>query len=292
VESLSSPGAHFPGFFYIKNYRREHGENPLFNLKAYGKLIQLEAISPMSGGVLYFLSGYIIRLVRTLLLLAIWKAVFSYSNGAAPGQLVEVLRYTLLAAILWEQVDVQTTASLTFWEGTAFSRFLRPLSVFGQYIAETLGKWIPGLLFFSIPVLLLSPLLGIDIRPINAPTLFLFIESLIIGILSGFAMDFILTGVMVYLGNAHYIASQIRAALTLLFSGALIPLYLMPFGIGRVLGWLPFATMASAPLSIYTGTAENVMQVVLLQLGWCVILWLTAMYIWKKNRQKLVIFGG
>jgi len=59
-----------------------------------------------------------------------------------------------------------------------------------------------------------------------------------------------------------------------------------------VLGWLPFATMASAPLSIYTGTAENVMQVVLLQLGWCVILWLTAMYIWKKNRQKLVIFGG
>ena len=264
----------------------------MLNLKAYGKLIQLEATSPMSGGVIYFLSGYFVRLVRTLLLLAIWKAVFSYSSSAAPGELNQVLRYTLLAAILWEQVDVQTTASLTFWEGTASSRFLRPLSVFGQYIAETIGKWIPGLMFFSIPMLLLSPLLGINMRPISSATLFLFTGSLIIGILSGFAMDFILTGVMVYLGNAYYIAYQIRAALTVLLSGALIPLALLPFGIGRVLEWLPFAAVASAPLSIYTGTAENVAQIVLLQIIWCIILWTAAAYIWNKSRQKLVIFGG
>ena len=33
-------------------------------------------------------------------------------------------------------------------------------------------------------------------------------------------------------------------------------LALMPWGIGDVLGYLPFASMASAPLRIYTGTGD------------------------------------
>jgi ABC-2 type transport system permease protein len=262
----------------------------MLNLKAYGRLMRLEATSPMSGGILYFLGGYVVRLVRTLLLLSIWRAVLPLTSEAS--QLDEVLRYTLLAAIFWQQVDVETTASTTFWEGTALSRFLRPLNVFGQYMSEAVGKWIPGLLFFSIPLLLLSPILGIDMRPISCTTLLLFAGSLLAGICSGFAMDFILTGFMMYLGNANFIASQIRAAITMLLSGALIPFYLLPFGIGKVLAWLPFATMASAPLSIYTGTTDNVARMILLQTGWGIILWIAASYIWKKNRQRLVVFGG
>jgi ABC-2 type transport system permease protein len=264
----------------------------VFSLKAYSTLIRLEATSPMSGGVLYFLARYLIRLIRTLLLLSIWRVIFTQSPEADPDQLNQVLQYTLLAAIFWQQIDVQTTASTTFWEGTASSRYLRPLSVFGQYMAETIGKWIPGIFIFSLPVLLLSPVMGIDLRPPDTATLMWFLVSLSAGIISGFAMDFILTGCMVFLGNAHYMAIQIRRAFTVLLSGALIPLTLLPFGIGQVLAWLPFASMASAPLSIYTGSSENVTQTILLQIGWSVILWILALYIWKKNRQKMVIFGG
>ena len=105
-------------------------------------------------------------------------------------------------------------------------------------------------------------------------------------------MDFVLTGIAVFLSSVQYPIFQIKAALTLFLSGALIPLSLLPFGIGRVLEWLPFAAMASAPLSIYTGTAENVVRILLLQLGWCIILWLAALLVWNKNRQRLVVFGG
>jgi ABC-2 type transport system permease protein len=262
----------------------------MVNIKAYSRLIRLEATSPMSGGILYFLGGYFVRLVRTLLLLSIWRAVLPQSNAA--DQLDEVLRYTLLAGIFWEQIDVVTTASTTFWEGTASVRFLRPLNVFGQYVSETIGKWIPGLLFFSIPLILLSPVLGVDLQPLSLSTLCIFAGSLLLGIMSGFAFDFILTGLMVYLGNANYIAVQIRNALTMLLSGALIPLYLLPFGIGKVLEWLPFATMAAAPLSIYAGTSANTGRMILLQSGWCIILWIMAVVVWKLNRQKLVVFGG
>ena len=127
----------------------------IVNLKSYIRLARLEATSPMTGGIFYFLSGYFVRLVRTLLLLSIWRAVLPQTSEA--GQLDQVLRYTLLAGVFWQQVDVETTASRTFWEGSASSRFLRPLNVFGQYMAETIGKWVPGLLFFSVPLLLVSP---------------------------------------------------------------------------------------------------------------------------------------
>jgi ABC-2 type transport system permease protein len=262
----------------------------IFNMQAYGRLTRLEATSPISGGVLYFLGGYFVRFARTLLLLSIWRTIFSTAGN--PEELDAVLRYTMMAAIFWQQVDVTTTASTTYWEGNAASRFLRPLNIFGQYIAETVGKWIPGLLLSGLPLLLLTPVLGVDLRPANPTTLLAFIVSLVLGMACGFAMDFILAGFMVFLGNAHYIAHQIRAAFVILLSGALIPLHLLPFGIGEVFKWLPFATMASTLLSIYAGTAGNAAQLILLQLGWAVILWVLASLIWRKNRQKLVVFGG
>ena len=262
----------------------------IFNMRAYGRLTRLEATAPVSGGVLYFLGGYFVRFARTLLLLSIWRTIFSTAGN--PEELDAVLRYTMLAAIFWQQVDVRTTASTTYWEGNAASRFLRPLNIFGQYIAETVGKWIPGLLLSGLPLVLLTPMLRVDLRPADSATLLAFVFSLVLGMACGFAMDFILAGVMVFLGNAHYIAHQIRAAFMLLLSGALIPLHLLPFGIGGVLEWLPFATMASAPLSIYAGTAGDVARILLLQLGWGVILWILAVFTWRKNRQKLVVFGG
>jgi len=246
----------------------------------------------MRGGVLFYLSRYAVRAVRTLLLLGLWKVILESHPETTPVQLEQVLRYTLLAAVFWQQIDVQTSASNTFWEGTASSRYLRPLSVFGQYCAETAGKWLPGLVIFSLPLLLISPLLGVDLPLQGNAIPAWFLLSLAAGIACGFALDFILTGCMVFLGNAHYIAVQIRNALTLLLSGALIPLALLPFGIGRALEWLPFASMANAPLSIYTGLADNVPFTVLLQLGWAIVLWLLAALIWRLNRQKLVVFGG
>lgn len=253
--------------------------------------MQIECTAPMDGGILYFLGGYFIRLLRMFLLLGVWRSIFVYSTEFSDEQVKSVLQYTLLASAFYQQMDVQTTASTTFWEGTVSSRYLRPVGVFGQYIAETVGRWLPGILFFTVPVLVLSPVFGMDIRPQSPVQPVLFVGSLLLGVIAGFAMDFIFTGFMVLLGNMHYAATQIRKAVTVLLSGALIPLYIMPWGLGYVLEWLPFASMASAPLQIYTGTGDPV-RLMALQAIWGIILWVCAAWIWQKNRQRLVIFGG
>ena len=61
---------------------------------------------------------------------------------------------------------------------------------------------------------------------------------------------------MVVLEQHVYALTQIRDAVSVLLSGAIIPLALMPYGIGDVLVYLPFASLASAPLRIYTGTGD------------------------------------
>ncbi len=85
--------------------------------------------------------------------------------------------------------------------------------------------------------------------------------------------------------------TQIRDAVSVLLSGAIIPLALMPWGIGDVLVYLPFASLASAPLRIYTGTGDPFFLIGL-QAFWVVILWPVAHLLWNANRERLVSHGG
>lgn len=79
--------------------------------------------------------------------------------------------------------------------------------------------------------------------------------------------------------------------MSILLSGSLLPLALLPWGIGAVFGWLPFASMASAPLRIYTATG-NPLSLLALQAFWSVTLWIAARFAWARNRERLVSHGG
>jgi len=83
----------------------------------------------------------------------------------------------------------------------------------------------------------------------------------------------------------------VRRSLTLVCSGSLVPLAMYPGGLGTVLEYLPFAALASAPLSIYTGSS-TMWKLLGLQVLWSVILWPIAGWLWRAHREKLVGYGG
>ena len=96
---------------------------------------------------------------------------------------------------------------------------------------------------------------------------------------------------MVYFENSVYAMQQMRNAVSTLLSGSLIPLALFPWDLGQYLQWLPFASLASAPLRIYTGTGDP-LRLVALQAAWCVALWPVAHGLWWHTRERLVSHGG
>ena len=91
----------------------------------------------------------------------------------------------------------------------------------------------------------------------------LFLLSLLLTMVVGVAFDFIFAALLTYVEGSAYIISRVRQALAVLLSGSVIPLALMPWGLGELLQWSPFASLASAPLRIYTGTGEPLLLIAL-----------------------------
>ena len=114
-----------------------------------------------------FLLDYLLRLLRVAVLLALWRVVLS-AGGRESVPLAPVLSYALLAEVLAEQLHVRTTLSDAFWQGTIAQNFLRPMPLVAQFAAEMVGGWLVNLAFFSLPLVLAAPLLGVSLAPASA----------------------------------------------------------------------------------------------------------------------------
>ena len=231
------------------------------------------------------------RLLRVVFLLSLWRMLLPETGEVSGMTRAAVLTYTLVAEALSGLLASRSGLDAALWRGDIANRFLRPAGIYGQFMAEMFGGSVSGLLLFALPLYCIAPLLGVDPLPAGASAAALFVGSLVLAVCIGAALDFIFAGLMVLLEQNVYAVMQIRSALTALLSGAVIPLALMPWGIGEVLGYLPFASLASAPLRIYTGTGDPALLIGL-QAFWLAVLWPLAHLTWTVNRERLVSHGG
>lgn len=249
----------------------------------------------MSAGVVgdspLFLIDYALRLLRVLVLLALWRIILGGRPNVGPMPLQVVLTYTLIGEVFAEQLALRTTLNEAFWEGTIVVRFLRPMGLVRQLSAEMLGRWAVHFTFFSIPLLLLAPLLSVDPRPASPAAGLLFALSLLLAIVIGLAFEMFFGALTVGLEQPVWLVDWTRKAIATLLSGSVLPLALYPWGIGDVFAWLPFAATAWAPLAIFTGTGSPY-PLLASQLLWAVVLWPASDWLWRANREKLVAHGG
>lgn len=236
---------------------------------------------------------YLLRLLRVALLLSVWRAVYA-GKGEVGGLVVaEVLTYTLVAEAFQAQLDARTMLDWNVFQGTIGIRLLRPVSIFGDLTAEMVGTWFWDFMRFSVPLVAIAPLLGVDPRPATLAAGMLFVPSLVLAVAVGAAVDLLFGCVTVWMSasGAVWVVRYMRQGITTLLSGAFIPLSLMPWGIGRVVSWLPFASMASAPLRIFIGQ-DDPAPLLLGQAAWAIALWCTLRIAWRASVPKLVAFDG
>jgi ABC-2 type transport system permease protein len=237
-----------------------------------------------------FLLDYTLRLLRVIVLISLWRVILAGKDQSAMP-LGAVLTYTLISEVFAHQLAVRTTITESFWEGTFVLRFLRPMGLVRQFAAEMSGLWLVHFALFSIPLLALAPLLGVDPRPATPTNGVLFIVSLSLGVLVGLAMEVVFAAITVAMEQPVWLVEYIRTAVGTLLSGSLLPLAYYPWGIGAVFSFLPFAAMAWAPLAIFTN-ADDPTKLIGLQMLWVVILWPLSLKLWSSNREKLVGYGG
>lgn len=278
----------------------------LIHRKLAGKICRTALMSATSyvGDSPLFVFDYLLRLLRVAVLMSLWRTLFAHPSSSDPSSpdpsnpvsvggmtLPLLLTYTLIAEAFAEQLSASTDVAWAFWDGTIATRFVRPLSVFTQFIAEAAGKWAFNLVCFALPLLVGGGLMGIGLLPANPLAGLLALLSLLLGISIGLALDFLLTAVAIGLQFPPFALERVRAAIAALASGAFIPLALMPWGLGRLMGWLPFASIASAPLRLYTGTG-TAQELLPLQLLWATLLWPLTLWLWRVNQERMVSYGG
>ncbi len=256
-------------------------------LKPYLATARMSAMEQNYFGLGEVMGGYAIRALRLFALLALWRALFLQGADTGGMTLPMLLSYTAASAVLSDLLEVRTPATAWMHEGSILSQYMRPMGIFSQLAAHTAGGWVTPLLLFSLPALLLCAALGINVLP-HSPWFFV---SLALSVSLGFALDFLFACYVIRLQNAAWLAESIRRAVTALLSGAVIPFALLPWGIGDLLALSPFASVAGAALSLFSGL-ESAKDILPLQIFWNLLLWPAALVWFRRSRERMVSHGG
>ena len=252
----------------------------------YLKTASMAAHNKTYAGFMALLPGAFLRVVCLIPLLMLWRTLMA--GGTETGMtLSQMLTYTYISAILSDLLVVESPLTNWYYDGALIGIYQRPISLYGHVIAQTLGGAVPGLLVFSLPMLLAAPLLHVSIVP---ATLWFF-PSLVLSISLGFAIEFLFACLFIRMVNAMWIAYTIRRAALSLLAGNVIPFAVLPWGIGNVLSLLPFGSLGGATLAVYSGTASP-LQILPVQLLWNLILWPVTILIFRKSQERMVSHGG
>lgn len=252
----------------------------------YKMTARMSARTRTNGGLLYLVPEIFMRLVYLVPLLFIWRVLAG--NGIEVEMSVsQLLSYTYVNALAADMMIVNTCLSAWDFDTRSMEMFTRPMPVFGQVIARTVGEWVPMLILFSVPMLLPAPAFGIGVLP---KTLWA-VPSLLLSISLGFAFEFIFYCVTVRLRNVSWLTYVIRSAIVSFFSGTVIPFRILPFGMDRWIQYQPFGSLGGAFLSLYVGSADAA-GVLPVQLFWNVVMWAVAVFWFRRSRERMVSFGG
>lgn len=252
----------------------------------YAKTAHMACLEKTNGGVIYLMPDIFIKICTLIPLVFLWRVVMS--SGVDVGMsMQQMLSYTYVSALLSDMLVVITAASGWLSEGVLMRLYCRPLSVLGQLVAQTVGGWLPKLLLFSLPMAIISPFIGVSLKP-ESPWFFI---SLLLCISLGFAIDVLFDCLSIKMRNMSWLISRIRAAIIALLSGTVIPIRLLPLGLGEAMKYQPFASLGGAPLSIFVGAAEAA-SVLWVQIIWNLILWPVALLVFKKSQEGMVSYGG
>jgi ABC-2 type transport system permease protein len=232
-----------------------------------------------------------IALLRVAIVIIIWRAILATSAAPSAPPPGALLTYVLLAQVLAEQLNARSELLYAIWDGRVATRLLRPMSVFGDYIAEMVGAWGFRWLTFSTPAIAVGAMLGVGLAPHDAWRGVAFVVSVGLSIGVGTAMDFLFAVLVIRSPDNTWSFRMARESLFPILSGAVIPIALFPWQIGRALAWLPFASMVAAPLRVYTGDGD-VARLLLLQAAWALALWVMTRRLWERGAARMVSFGG
>lgn len=232
--------------------------------------------------------------VVALLNWSLWTAIFDGRTAIAGRTAPELTTYVVVAFIVTTFYGTRIDEELArrFREGVIAVDLVRPWSLQAHYYFRDLGRAMVSLGLATLPLLAIALL----VLPLRLPSLSLvplFLASLVLAHAIAFGIAWHVGLLSFRLRNATGL-THIKATLSSLLSGAVIPLDIYPDAVRIIALCLPFQGMSHTPANLFVGGfgGSGLVQALLVQLLWAVVLALSGRVFFRSSVRHLVVQGG
>jgi ABC-2 type transport system permease protein len=262
-------------------------------MKPYLALLRISA-RRMTSYRLNMIMGWLGGGAYLVASLAVWSSLLA--QGPIAGYDWETMKAYLL--IGWATGAISSAAGdwrmadRILW-GEVATDLTKPLDYQGARFAEQtggLGVELAAIAVAAVSVALFADGVPLPASPAQAG---LFLLSFLMVIPLKFVITYLICMLCFWTHNFMGISWAKQAVVTL-FSGALVPLAMLPSWLAATAAVLPFASITATPAALYLGqvTGAQAWQLLAIQAGWVVGLWYAARFIWRGALRALTVHGG
>jgi ABC-2 type transport system permease protein len=262
------------------------------SVRPYASLARTAARSVLAYP-LNFLLGLLAVLFQLVTMLSIWGALLRSGASIAGFDWAEMKGYLL--------VVYATGALLSFTDfglahrirdGMVAVDLTRPVDFQRARFAEAAGVATVEITFSALVcAAVIASTGGAALPPPDRAILFA--ASLLLVVPLKFCLSYLTAMTCFWTQNASGV-SLVRSAITHLFSGALIPLMLLPGWLQGIASVLPFASITFTPAMVFIGRASGgaALWLIGVQCFWVAVLWCGSRLVWRTAVRQLTVHGG
>lgn len=238
--------------------------------------------------------GIIASFLVIIILKHLWSSLYSNSTDISVS-LPQTLTYSAISVIIagiYPDSLIRTVEEKIKYGDIIFD-ITRPMNLMSLLFSESLGQVFANILTGSLPLILLVVFTFNLVIPTSLLIWGCFLLSFIFGIIIIFLIDFIFSMSGFWTTGMTGIFFAKRSLISIL-SGSLIPLWIYPELISKVLLFSPFPAITYIPLSILIGhiPANEIFTYLTMQIFWIFTMWLSGILLYNKAIKKLTVLGG
>lgn len=224
-----------------------------------------------------------------------WIAAYGGADSVLDVSKKSMLTYTTISILMGNllTMNVQNRIIDNIRTGNMALDMLKPVNMYGIYLAEDIGELVISLFQKVLPLLLISTFMFGLPSPVSAEGFILFLPSFVLAYLINWLLAALL-GLWAFQTISMGPMKAVKSYIIKLLSGSIIPLWFFPCELQVVLELLPFVSIYQLPLGIYIGkyTVQEAMLRMGLQLFWVLVLFTAFQIVRRKMAARVLIQGG
>jgi ABC-2 type transport system permease protein len=240
-------------------------------------------------------TNFVSMVVIFLFSFYLWRAVYSTGQQIGSYTFKEMISYYLVLNFIFlttKNIGVSWTVGDEIRYGEINNNLLKPFSYFGYTLSWAVGRLAFCLAAYTVVYAFLFVIFRNYISiTTDLKTVLIFIVLALLGFLINFLIAYIVGLTAFWLGVVMGL-SFATMSITSFLEGGYVPLDILPGYISKIGNFLPFQYVVYTPISFFTNRISFSWELVFVPVGWIIILYVLATYIFNKGVKRYEGFGA